>query len=566
MALRNLNFSHRRPRDRVLRNPFSLYSPRYTPFHQIYDATELSLASHCPRKALFLFRRGNKPNHNINYHRDPNNSRSVSFFQNFNWYSHSNIYKQSVVRILSNLSNDYSNLYNLYPTEPQWQSVFNEVVSSFADVSECSNFLLEDLTDFFSRWFDDNRLEPFFSRPEAIVFDAFLFNPRVSLDDIYSLDRDRGMFNGDFPLFGEIDIIDFSTKNIIKIICHSENWLPNKNPQQTTGTVTEDTPQRRERMVWEPYYLNLWILRRGIAQLSPDILRGINLLPNTYGMVPQNILSLVSVNEWAEEIEGFSLEVAAINESRFVDSSVNYSRTIVDGLISCIKAYAGDKYALSVRDINPCLDPVRPLRDEHCSMFKICIARSISFLFGNMSSEISRIEERLFHERILKTSLELYRIANYLPSDPIPLNSVHIAFWCGTVVQSNPLRIQLDSLIDENGLMESSSYTIPLWSPFFGSEEKQTISSIERTNNQIIVEFENSSKLLPGSNITILKERSSDDLLRREQRALNYHLLSRYKQQDPSTQAGQQAILLRVLEEGGRRTGQALFGGWARFL
>ena len=134
----------------------------------------------------------------------------------------------------------------------------------------------------------------------------------------------------------------------------------------------------------------------------------------------------------------------------------------------------------------------------------------------------------------------------YLPQEPILLHQIHISFWCGTITQPNPLMVELDQNISVDGLSLGSEYIIPNWSPFFGRIQNYTLSDIREDNDAVILQFDRGSELLSGSRIVILNPLRQDDLLKREQSGLNFHLYSKHQiAQDLSTVEGQQEMLLK---------------------
>ena len=114
------------------------------------------------------------------------------------------------------------------------------------------------------------------------------------------------------------------------------------------------------------------------------------------------------------------------------------------------------------------------------------------------------------------------------------------------------------------GLATGKPYLIPIWSPFFGPEEVHVLKKIDASTEHILLEFKEDSSLEKDNKVVILNPRKSGNLLRRELRALTYHLLSLYDE-DVSIKEGRRRIFMKILKEGGRRTGQAVFGGFAKF-
>ena len=214
MSYRGLIFRHRRPNDRALARPFGYYSPRHAPFHPIYEVNELAFASHCPRKALFLFRRGLNTSWNINYQR-PSTQQSRESFQNGSWYIHSNSFIRTIIEILSHLGGMYNNLQNFQVEDPEWRRTINSIVENDNEIEKCYSTLLNDIISFFNRWNSENRLSSYFQHPEDIVFNYEVFNPEVELNNEKPVNPDRGIFVDSFPLIGQAHIINFHTSLII---------------------------------------------------------------------------------------------------------------------------------------------------------------------------------------------------------------------------------------------------------------------------------------------------------------------------------------------------------------
>lgn len=547
-----LRFKHIRPRPRDLRKTYGLSDPVSIKFFPLLRAKEFSHACHCPRKSYLLYRMGAWLIPVSKYERNWNNG---------DYFAHVDTYLGVILNILKNLGGGLLNLKNHHPTDKIWRSSIVEKIKeeTNSDTSPTKGNLVKDIVEFFSRWHSEGKLEPYFREPLKFIYNLEIFNPHTRLNNSFPQNKNYGEATGDFPLLGKIHIINYLDKKIIEIVCHKDEWLKKK---EVKNNISDPSPQRTDEIVWEPFKIKLWVLRKALSTFPPRYKKGAIVTPTEeFGTIPLDYTP--PVNDWEKYFSGFNLDIETIEKTVSVNSSKE-NKTI-EGRINSYLAFRGNSYRLTNVYSKPCDDPSGSLnRDIYCDLFLPCLKKSLSFLFPSMNFELKRLEKRVFDEKILNLDWDYYRLAEHLPHDFASLNSTFLDFWMGDVIARNPLEIKLKYTF-HTGLATNNEYLVFYWNPFIGPNGNFTLNKIREHKGEYFLTFLEIYPSYGTDRCIFIKKRNELDLYRYEQEALYHHITHQY-QDDPRTTSGAAIILEKDLKRGGKRVGHATFGGWARFL
>ncbi len=557
------------------------------PFFPILRTDELS-QSNCAKKFNFMYLCGaeivNIPEYR-DYYQDQHNRPFL-----FGYKGSEAAFRNIVIKILSGVTTN-QNFLQLIQINPrnnqQWiQTLRDEIELQFSGLN--SQLLLEDLLTFFTRLYDNNELLRFIDHPDRILFKARIYCNKVFLDPnnqtrIFTINTNIERFRqtnnvdmrwtGPFPLLGNIDIIDFESREIIELFYFRENFLQPK-PNWTIGTILEDTIQRHDYILYHSLSHKLWLDRLLLINLDPsqqlNFQINLGFQPAFLPIIPTSLINQINNSNWMTFFSNFNLRLETIDQTFLINQ--DYSDDTIRALIFSNNAF-NQRFWDNVFIENPCTNSPR---DMYCNFHRQCGRK-----FNNQVVPINFRREVFDWQCALKDHITMedelqYVIGEFLPQTPSFFQNKN-QLWIGQIisVNNNIVEFELNQNII-NLIPPNRKYLFLQWTPFL----YYPLYSYCRSTNQarhytfeidiLSDEWRNWFDLSLGSNLLILdfdEESKRNDLIK--QKSL-YNLstyspgLGRMRGQIHSSTP--QEIRQARLTRRGTRACEATYGGGVNFI